>query len=135
MLEITETVVMTDVSAARGRMAELRDLGVRLHVDDFGTGTSSLHALRSFPVDALKIDGSFVRELGGRSPAAPLVSVIIQMGRALGLGVVAECVETADQAERLRALGCADAQGWLYAKALPGDEAGALLGTTLTPAP
>lgn len=132
VLEITETVAMTDVEAARGRLAELRALGVGLHVDDFGTGTSSLHALRSFPVDALKIDGSFVRELDGAAPGAPLVSVIIQMGRALGIDVVAECVETADQAARLRALGCADAQGWLYAAALPAADVGPLLGTRLT---
>ncbi|HMO10513.1 MAG TPA: EAL domain-containing protein, partial [Actinotalea sp.] len=127
-LEITETVVMTDVPAARERMRALRDLGVRLHVDDFGTGTSSLHALRSFPVDALKIDGAFVRDLPGNDQTAKLVAVIVEMGRALGVRVIAECVENDLQADFLRSHGCPDAQGWLFGHAMPGDAAGALLG-------
>ncbi|NTW38804.1 MAG: EAL domain-containing protein [Cellulomonadaceae bacterium] len=135
VLEITETVVMTDARTARDRMGQLRALGVRLHIDDFGTGTSSLHALRTLPVDALKIDGSFVRDLAHDPQTASLVAVIVEMGRALGVGVVAECVETTDQADQLRAMGCADAQGWLYATALPGDEAGRLLGQPLGACP
>jgi diguanylate cyclase (GGDEF)-like protein/PAS domain S-box-containing protein len=133
VLEITETVVMTDEAAARTRLTALRDLGLRLHIDDFGTGQSSLHALRSLPVDALKIDGSFVNELGREDETADLVGIIVAMGRTLGLEVVAECVETLDQAERLTALGCRIAQGWLYARALPGDEVGRLLGASVGP--
>ncbi|MCL3861348.1 EAL domain-containing protein [Actinotalea sp. K2] len=133
VVEITESVMMADPAAARRRMADLRALGVRLHIDDFGTGQSSLHALRSFPVDALKIDGSFVRELGDVEQATELVRVIVAMGRTLGLDVVAECVETAAQADQLSAMGCANAQGWLYARALPGSDVGALLGTRLDP--
>lgn len=128
VLEITESVVMTDREAAREVMTALRAAGFRLHLDDFGTGHSSLHALRTFPLDALKIDGAFVREIDVPETAA-LVGAIVTIARALGLEVVAECVETPDQAERLRALGCTTAQGWLYASALPPTEADAFLGT------
>ena len=128
VLEITESVIMADPSAARQTMTDLHGLGVRLHIDDFGTGQSSLHALRTFPVDALKIDGSFIRELGQVEQTTELVRIIVDMGKALGLDVVAECVETTEQAEHLQGLGCANAQGWLYARAMPGADAGALLG-------
>ena len=131
VLEITETVIMKDQDAAREVMHALHALGVRLHIDDFGTGQSSLHALRSFPVDALKIDGSFIRELGGVAQTTELVRIIVEIGAVLGMDVVAECVETTDQADRLQAMGCANAQGWLYARALPGADAGALLGQVL----
>ena len=131
VLEITESVIMTDSATALAVMADLHALGVSLHIDDFGTGQSSLHALRSFPVDALKIDGSFIRELGVVDQTTELVRIIIEIGRVLGLSVVAECVETPEQAERLREMGCDHAQGWLYARALPSDEAGALVGQPL----
>lgn len=131
VLEITETVVMSDPTAALSVMGELHDLGVRLHIDDFGTGHSSLNALRTFPVDALKIDGSFIRELTVADRTTDLVEIILHMGRTLGLEVIAECVETPEQAEHLQRLGCDNAQGWLYARALPGEEAGALLGRAL----
>ncbi|MDT0165896.1 EAL domain-containing protein [Actinotalea sp. AC32] len=128
VVEITESVIMTDASAARAVMTALRALGVRLHVDDFGTGQSSLHALRDFPVDALKIDGSFVRDLGRVEQTTQLVRIIVEMGQVLGLDVIAECVEEQDQADRLRDMGCTDAQGFLFARALPGPEAEAMLG-------
>ena len=134
ILEITESVIMTDLDAAHRVMTALHDLGIRLHIDDFGTGQSSLNALRTLPVDALKIDGSFIRELTALDRTSELVGVILLMGRALGLDVIAECVETREQADRLSALGCTDAQGWLYARAQPGAEAGDLLGTALHPA-
>ncbi|HUG84584.1 MAG TPA: EAL domain-containing protein, partial [Euzebya sp.] len=135
VLEITESVIMDDLDDALQVMASLRGRGVRLHVDDFGTGQSSLHALRTFPVDALKIDGSFIRELGVVAQTTELVRIILEMGRVLGLEVVAECVETVQQADQLRGMGCQDAQGWLYAKALPGDDAGRLLGTCMSHVP
>lgn len=139
VVEITETVVMLDAGAATEVMTGLRTLGVRLHIDDFGTGQSSLHALRTFPVDALKIDGSFIRDLGVVEQTTELVRIIVEIGRVLQLDVVAEGVETPEQADRLRAMSCRYAQGWLYAKALPGAEAGALigrpLGATNRPAP
>ena len=131
VLEITESVIMTDLDRARAVMDELHAMGLLLHIDDFGTGQSSLHALRSFPVDALKIDGSFIRELGTVEETTELVRIIVEIGRVLGMEVVAECVETPDQADRLRALGCDSAQGWLYARALPAAEAGALIGHPL----
>lgn len=131
VLEITESVIMTDLDQARAVMDELHAMGLLLHIDDFGTGQSSLHALRSFPVDALKIDGSFIRELGAVEETTELVRIIIEIGRVLGMEVVAECVETPEQAERLRAMGCDDAQGWLYSRALPAAEAGALIGRPL----
>ncbi len=128
VLEITETVMLTDVEAARRIMNDLRELGVRLSIDDFGTGQSSLHTLRSFAVDVLKIDGAFVRGMESDPQLARLVTVILELGRALGLDVVAECVETAEQEQLLRSMGCSNAQGWLYSKAIPGAEAGELLG-------
>ncbi|WP_149204641.1 EAL domain-containing protein [Actinotalea subterranea] len=128
VLEITESVMMSDPDAARAIMDSLHASGLRLHVDDFGTGQSSLHALRTFPVDALKIDGSFIRELGDVQQTTDLVRIILDMGRVLGMDVVAECVETPAQAERLHTMGCVNVQGWLYAKALPGADAGLLLG-------
>ncbi|WP_024285866.1 EAL domain-containing protein [Cellulomonas sp. KRMCY2] len=129
VLEITESVIMADPEAARQIMADLHAAGVRLHIDDFGTGQSSLNALRAFPVDALKIDQSFVRQLDLDVQTNELVRIIVAMGRTLGMDVVAEGVETQSQADQLRSMGCATAQGWLYAPAMPGAEAGALLGT------
>ncbi len=130
VLEITEGVVMSDPDAAHETMTRLHDAGLRLHMDDFGTGQSSLHALRTFPVDALKIDGSFIRDLGDEQPTA-LVRAIVAMASALGLEVVAECVETPEQAAALREMGCTTAQGWLYSRAVPGADAAALLGVPL----
>jgi len=131
ILEITESVIMSDPEAARQIMADLHASGIRMHIDDFGTGQSSLHALRAFPVDALKIDQSFVHQLDVDTQTTELVRIIVGMGRTLGLDVVAEGVETNAQADQLRTMGCGTAQGWLFAKALPGDEAGRLLGTAL----
>ena len=133
ILEITESVIMSDPDAARQIMADLHAEGIRMHIDDFGTGQSSLHALRAFPVDALKIDQSFIHQIDVDHQTTELVRIIVGMGHTLGLEVVAEGVETTAQADRLRAMGCATAQGWLFAAALPGDEAGRMLGRTLSP--
>jgi len=133
ILEITESVIMSDPDAARQIMADLHAVGIRMHIDDFGTGQSSLHALRAFPVDALKIDQSFIHQIDVDQQTTELVRIIVGMGRTLGLDVVAEGVETPAQADRLRSMGCATAQGWLFAAALPGDEAGRMLGRTLSP--
>src|SRR5690606_27481476 len=89
--------------------------------------------LRTLPVDALKIDGSFIREVTEEERTEDIVATIFYMGQALGLDVIAECVETVEQAERLAGLGCTTAQGWLYARAVPGHEAGAMLGSALHP--
>lgn len=133
VLETTESVIMTEPERARAVMTELKDAGVRVRLDDFGTGHSSMQVLRRCPVDALKIDGSFVSELGDGRQSTALVAAMVALGRALGIEVHAEWVETAEQAALLRELGCTTAQGWLFGKALPADEAGALIGTTLGP--
>ncbi len=135
VVEITETVVMSDLDRALTVMDGLRALGLSLHMDDFGTGHSSLSALRLCPVDTVKIDGSFVRALGQDPQAALLVGTIVQMADALGLEVVAECVETPAQAATLAELGCEVAQGWLYAAALPPASATSLLGAHLGTVP
>jgi diguanylate cyclase (GGDEF)-like protein/PAS domain S-box-containing protein len=130
-LELTESIIMTDPDEARALLGDLHALGIGLHIDDFGTGHSSLHLLRTFPVDTLKIDGSFVRDLTDVYQTAALVRAIIVMSAALRMSVIAECVETHEQAVELQRLGCTTAQGWLYARAMPADEAGRILGTRL----
>lgn len=136
-LELTENIIMTDPDQARATMAGLRAFGVGLHIDDFGTGHSSLHLLRTFPLDTLKIDGSFVRELTVIDESSALVRAIVTMATALGMSTIAECVETPEQATRLRELGCTTGQGWLYARAMSADDATQVLGTRLqqTPVP
>ncbi len=121
-LEITESVMMEDSVATAGVMSGLRMLGVRLAVDDFGTGFSSLSYLKRYPVSCVKIDRSFVSGLGFHEADSSLVAAIIAMGSALDLDAVAEGVETSDQAQRLFALGCRQAQGYLFGKAVPADE-------------
>lgn len=130
VLEVTEAVIMSDTGEARRVADALRDVGVALHIDDFGTGHSSLAALRNLPVDAIKIDGSFIRGMANEQ-TGELVRIIVEIGRVLGLEVVAECVETPDQAAALAAMGCASAQGWLYSRAVTGDRAGRLIGRDL----
>ncbi len=127
VLEITETAVMEDIEAAVCTLQQLRDLGVRLSVDDFGTGYSSLSYLKHLPVDFLKIDRSFVNGLDKDSTDLAIVSSTISLAHALGLESVAEGVETAEQLERLRALGCDMAQGFYFAEPLSNGKAGAVL--------
>ncbi len=122
-LELTESIVMNDVDHVAARLAELRKLGVRVSVDDFGTGYSSLAYLSKLPLDVLKIDRSFVRELdadGARGDQAGAVAqAITSLGHSLGLDVLAEGVETRGQLERLDELGCDEVQGFLFAKPVP----------------
>jgi diguanylate cyclase (GGDEF)-like protein len=115
-LELTESLLMSDTMATRRTFDRLHELGVRLSIDDFGTGYSSLAYLHRFPVDELKIDQTFVKHLPGRGQPAPLVSAMIAMGRALGLTMVAEGVETPEQAAQIFELGCDEAQGFLFAR-------------------
>jgi diguanylate cyclase len=121
-LEITENVMMEDSVSTAGVMVGLRSLGVRLSVDDFGTGFSSLSTLKRFPVSGVKIDRSFVSGLGQHQSDSSLVAAIVAMASALGLVTIAEGVETRDQASRLLELGCTEAQGYLFATAVPFDE-------------
>jgi len=121
-LEITESLMLEPGPRLLRRFREVREMGIRLAVDDFGTGYSSLGYLKRYPVDAVKIDRSFVRELGrGQSSDAALVRAIVAMGHGLGLAVVAEGVEQYGQWETLRALGCDLGQGYLFARPLPAE--------------
>jgi len=127
VLEITESAVMEDAERNVATFLELKSLGVRLAIDDFGTGYSSLAYLHRFPVDMLKIDRSFVDGLGRESEDTAIVRTVIGLANALHLQVVAEGVETQDQAARLSALGCKLAQGFLFSKPLPSEGVDALL--------
>ncbi|SMX56386.1 Putative Diguanylate cyclase/phosphodiesterase with GAF domain [Bradyrhizobium sp. ORS 285] len=115
-LELTESAVMRDGERAMWQLSALRSTGIRLAIDDFGTGHSSLSYLQRLPIDVVKIDRSFIKELGtGRKPKS-LVNSMITLSHELGYRVVGEGVETADVAELLRELGCDEAQGYLFAK-------------------
>jgi diguanylate cyclase (GGDEF)-like protein/PAS domain S-box-containing protein len=116
VLEVTESVLMNDVTASIAVLDDLRAAGVRLVIDDFGTGYSSLSYLRRLPVDGIKIDRSFVAELGLGTGDDAIVDAIIQLGHSLSLTITAEGVETAGQAAILRLLGCDSAQGYLYGR-------------------
>jgi diguanylate cyclase (GGDEF)-like protein/PAS domain S-box-containing protein len=118
-LEITETALMADPVAGLKVLQDLRGLGVELAIDDFGTGYSSLSYLKRFPVDVLKIDRSFVDGLGEDPEDTAIVTAIISLGRALGLRVVGEGVETQSQLDELRRLGCDRAQGFMFARPGP----------------
>jgi EAL domain-containing protein (putative c-di-GMP-specific phosphodiesterase class I) len=118
-LEITESIAMQDAESTIKTLRELADLGVQLAIDDFGTGYSSLAYLNRFPTNVIKIDRSFVAKLGPDGENATVVRGIIALAQALGLGVTAEGIETADQAEQLRALGCEFGQGYYFGKPQP----------------
>jgi diguanylate cyclase (GGDEF)-like protein len=116
-LEITESALMDDDEATMGRLAALRALGLKLAIDDFGTGHSSLSRLSSYPIDTLKIDRAFVAAITPGVPVPDVViTAILALGEGLGMHVVAEGVETDDQFAALRALGCPQAQGYLFAR-------------------
>jgi len=118
-LEITESVIMQDVNHSIGSLLAIRALGVTIAIDDFGTGFSSLSYLAKLPVDTLKIDRSFVVEMVSATGGLTLVSVIINLARALKLNTVAEGVETEEQLQQLRSLGCDEMQGYLFGKPVP----------------
>lgn len=118
-LELTETSVIEDEAQALTLIDELRRLGAHVHMDDFGTGYSSLSQLARLPLDAVKLDGSFIKTIHSDAKARALVRSMVAVGEELGLGVVAECVETEEQAEFLRSIGVDCAQGWLFGKAMP----------------
>lgn len=121
-LEITESLVMQDVEAVIGKLKELKALGIQLSIDDFGTGYSSLSYLRRFPIDRIKIDQSFTREVDTSSDAAAIARAVIQLGHALGLLVIAEGVENEGQLRFLRDNGCDEIQGYIYARPLDPDK-------------
>ncbi|MDT9000012.1 EAL domain-containing protein [Paucibacter sp. APW11] len=125
-LEVTESL-FAQAAQLRGVLQQLRALGVRIALDDFGTGFSSLGQLTALPLDRLKIDRSFVAELGHSNDAAAVVLAVVTLARSLGLAVIAEGVETEAQREHLRELGVEEAQGWLYHRALSAAAITALL--------
>ena len=118
-IELTESVLMKHAESAAAVLRALRDGGVRVAIDDFGTGYSSLSYLRNFPVDALKIDQSFVRRITTHRGDEPLVTAIIAMARSLDLRVIAEGVETLEELEFLRARHCDEAQGYHFGRPMP----------------
>jgi len=130
-LELTESVLMVDVEETLSTMNGLRDLGVRWAIDDFGTGYSSLAYLKRFPVEFLKVDRSFVSNLTDGGEDAAIVSAVVALGRALGIAVVAEGVEGADQLAELRRLGCALVQGFYLGRPVPASELAAQLRPTV----
>jgi diguanylate cyclase (GGDEF)-like protein len=127
VLEITEGVIMHSVDAARKTLEALHERGLDIHIDDFGTGYSSLEALHRLPIHALKIDRSFVSQLGVDQRGSELVRTIVLMGHNLGIELIAEGIETADQQAQLTGLGCQFGQGYLFSKPVPADQAGALI--------
>ncbi len=130
-LEITESVLLGNGHGnghlATDLLTELRLLGVELHVDDFGTGYSSLTYLHRFPLQAIKVDRSFVHRMGARRTDLEIVRSIVDLATTLGLRVIAEGVETPAQRERLIAFGCELGQGFLFAEPLEPADVGALL--------
>jgi EAL domain-containing protein (putative c-di-GMP-specific phosphodiesterase class I) len=133
-IEITESSVMDRSEAAVRALAALRAIGVRLVLDDFGTGYSSLAYLRLLPLDTIKVDRTFVAGLGAGSsgPDGSIAAAVISLAHGLGIGVVAEGIETAEQAAALIALGCDSGQGYLYSPAVPAEELAGLLGDQLS---
>lgn len=121
-LEITEGYILQDADRAVAVLKQLRDLGVSIAIDDFGTGFSSLSYLHRLPIDRLKIDKSFVHEIGATSRAAQVAQAVVNLGTALGLTVIGEGVESQHHASTLKDWGCHEAQGYLYSPALAPDQ-------------
>jgi EAL domain-containing protein (putative c-di-GMP-specific phosphodiesterase class I) len=122
-LEITESIMIRDGEIAERVLKPIRDLGVQLHMDDFGTGYSSLSCLHRFPLNHLKIDRSFIQNLDDRRDYAAVVHAIITLARNLGIGLIAEGIETAEQLAMLQAMDCDEAQGFYFARPLEAVEA------------
>jgi diguanylate cyclase (GGDEF)-like protein/PAS domain S-box-containing protein len=119
-IEITEEALVSDITTARTILASLKNLGVRVALDDFGTGYSSLQHLGQLPFDTLKIDQSFVKAMNDSENALMIVKAIVQLAKNLGLGLIAEGIETEEQAIVLGALGCEQGQGFYLGRPLPG---------------
>lgn len=118
-LELTESILIDDLEHTLDVLTRLRAMGVRMAIDDFGTGYSSLNYLKQFPVDTLKIDQSFIRNLPGNNDDAQITRTIISMAHNLGLGVIAEGVETKEQLEFLQKVNCEEVQGFYFSKPVP----------------
>lgn len=127
-LEITESLTMEDTDATIGKLRSLRDRGLRISMDDFGTGYSSLSRIASLPLDEVKIDRAFIARMDEGNEALAIVSAIIKLAHVLRLRVIAEGVETHAQARVLTRLGCDEAQGYLFARPMPAEQIGQMLG-------
>ncbi|MEM8706616.1 MAG: EAL domain-containing protein [Actinomycetota bacterium] len=130
VIELTETYSVDPDGIAANEIARIRGLGVRLSLDDFGTGYSSLHHLQALRAHTLKIDRSFVSQLGADGGARAITRAAIDLAGAFRMGCVAEGIETPDQRAALMAMGCPSGQGWLFSRAVPFDDAVALLADT-----
>ena len=134
-LEITESMVMQNVERAIKLLDEIQSRGVRLAIDDFGTGYSSMSLMKQFPIDTIKIDRSFVRDLENSTQDRAIAKAIINMGKALGLTVVAEGVETTEQDAFLRGHACDELQGYLFSKPVPAANVPSLLRPVISSPP
>jgi EAL domain-containing protein (putative c-di-GMP-specific phosphodiesterase class I) len=134
-LELTETFLMQDSKATALVLNALKDLGVQISLDDFGTGYSSLSYMRRFPIDALKVDRSFVRNLTTDADDASVVSAVINMGKSLHMRVVAEGVETLEQLLFLEEHDCTEAQGYHFSRPLKAENFAEVLLKRCVPEP
>ena len=126
-LEITESVLLHDNEATLRVLHQLKNLGVRISMDDFGTGYSSLNYLRRFPFDKIKIDRCFIEHIADDASSLAIVQAVISIAKSRDIATTAEGVETKEQLELLRALGCTEMQGFLFSKAKPAAELASLL--------
>jgi EAL domain-containing protein (putative c-di-GMP-specific phosphodiesterase class I) len=133
-VELTESVLMKHAESAEAILKALRAQGVQVAVDDYGTGYSSLSYLRKFPIDTLKIDQSFIRQISSKTDETTLLTAVIQMGRSLNLHVVAEGVETEEELEFLQAEQCDEAQGYYFSRPVPPQQFARLLESGLSKA-
>ena len=120
-LEITETALLDCGEATLEMLGQFRDMGIRVSLDDFGTGYASLSQLRTFPFNKIKIDGSFIRDLGRNQSSIAVIRAVTSIGGILGMTVVGECVESDEQLEALTAAGCDQIQGYLFGKPMPSE--------------
>ncbi len=132
-LEITETALLQDSETTLDALHRLRDLGVQITLDDFGTGHSSLSYLRRFPFDRLKIDRTFTRELGRQADCGAIVRAVAALGGELGMAVTGEGVETSQQLDTLTRAGCNEVQGYLFSPAVPPEEVLDVIGSMTIP--
>jgi EAL domain-containing protein (putative c-di-GMP-specific phosphodiesterase class I) len=134
-LELTESVLMAEAESTATILRALREKGIKVAIDDFGTGYSSLSYLTKFPVDALKIDQSFVRQLGRSDDDTTIVTAVIAMARSLKLRVIAEGVETLKELNFLRAHRCDEVQGYYFSRPVPAEQFANLLKTGIQKTP
>jgi EAL domain-containing protein (putative c-di-GMP-specific phosphodiesterase class I) len=126
-LEITESIFLAESKTNLATLRRLHELGVSISMDDFGTGYSGLSYLRAFPFDKIKIDRSFISELGESGDCLAIIQAVINLGSNLGIPTLAEGVETKQQLEWLRQTGCAEMQGYLFSRPIPASKVAGLL--------